>query len=97
MEERLLALRQDESVREYRLLFETLVAPVDEASEAILEGLFVNGLKLEIRAEVRVLQPSGLTQIMEIAQRIGEKIHILQAQVGPGPPVNPTTVPCSSP
>jgi len=86
MEERLLALRQDDSMREYCLLFETLAALVGEIPKAILEGLFVNGLNLEIKAKVRVLQPSGLMQIMETAHQIEDKIHILQAQVGPEPP-----------
>ena len=84
-------------MQEYCLLFETLVALVGKVSEAILEGLFVNRLKPEIKAEVRVLQPSSLTQIMETIQRIEDKIHILQAQVGPGPPGNPTTTPCFTP
>ncbi|KAL2518687.1 Mediator of RNA polymerase II transcription subunit 25 [Abeliophyllum distichum] len=60
LEERFLALRQEGSVREYRLLFETLTAPIEDVSDAMLEGHFINGLSPEVQAE----------QIMELAQRI---------------------------
>lgn len=64
LEERFLALRQEGTVKDYRLMFETLAVPVSEVSEAFLEGHFINGLKPEIRAEIRVLQPRGLDRIM---------------------------------
>ncbi|KAL2465357.1 Retrotrans gag domain-containing protein [Abeliophyllum distichum] len=41
--------------------------------EAILEENFTDGLIPEIRAEVRLMKPSGLGQIMEMAQRIEDK------------------------
>ena len=55
LEERFLALRQEGIVKEYRLLFETLGETVPDVPEAFLEGQFLNGLKPEIRAEIRVL------------------------------------------
>ena len=73
VEERLLALRQEGSVRDYRLMFEMLAAPVVDVPESILEGQFINGLKPEIRAELRVLRPRGLDRIMGLAQSIEEK------------------------
>lgn len=79
-EERFLALRQEGSVREYRQWFETLAAPLPEIPDGILEGHFINGLKAEVKAELRVIRPSGLEEIMEMAQRIDEKNGLGQGQ-----------------
>ncbi|XP_022878938.1 uncharacterized protein LOC111396702 [Olea europaea var. sylvestris] len=85
-EERFLALRQEGSVMNYRHSFETLATPICDVSEAILEGHFINELSPEIKAEVRMLQPKGLEQIMELAQRIEEKNKAPQAYAtGSGP------------
>ena len=54
-------------------MFETLVVPVSEVSKAFLEGHFINGLKPEIRVEIKVLQPRGLDRIMSMAQCIEDK------------------------
>lgn len=78
-EERFLALRQEGSVMANQNAFESLAAPIGDISEAILEGHFVNGLSPEIKAEVRMLQPKGLDQIMELAQKIEENNQALQA------------------
>lgn len=84
-EERFLALRQEGSVREYRQWFESLAAPLTEIPDGLLEGHFINGLKAEVKAELRVLRPNGLEEIMEMAQRIDEKNMVGQRQwVGPG-------------
>lgn len=68
--EKFLALRKVTIVREYRRQFEILALPLTKVSEQVLEGNFVNGMKPEIRAEVRLMQPIGLGWIMELAQRI---------------------------
>ncbi|XP_052192138.1 uncharacterized protein LOC127801242 [Diospyros lotus] len=78
LEERFLALRQEGSVKEYRLKFETMAAAVPDVPEAFLEGQFLNGLNPEIRAEIRVLQPRGLDRIMVVAQNIEDKNVALQ-------------------
>ena len=41
--------------------------------EEVLESTFVKGLKLDIQAEVRVLNLVGLGQIMEMTQLVEEK------------------------
>lgn len=82
-EERFLALRQEGSVREYRQWFESLAAPLMEIPDGLLEGHFVNGLKAEVKAELRVLRPSGLEEIMKMAQRIDEKIMGQRQWAGP--------------
>ncbi|KAL2542639.1 Transposon Tf2-1 polyprotein [Abeliophyllum distichum] len=46
---------------------------LDDMPEAILEGNFMNRLRPEIRAEVHLMKPKGLGQIMEMALRIKDK------------------------
>ena len=41
--------------------------------EQLLEGHFINGLKLEMRAEVRLMKPTGLGRVMEVAQRVEDR------------------------
>ena len=65
--EALLALRQEGSVRDYRRRFETMAAPLTGVSKEALEGRFVNGLRLDIQAELRMLQPIELGCMMTLA------------------------------
>ncbi|KAL2543175.1 Eukaryotic aspartyl protease family protein [Abeliophyllum distichum] len=52
----------------------------------MLEGNFVNGLKREIRAEVKLMRPVGLDQIMDVAQRVEDRNSMLNLpQRAPGP------------
>lgn len=46
----------------YRRKFEVSAAPLQNVPEEVLEGIFANGLKAEIRAELRLLKPEGLTE-----------------------------------
>ena len=48
-------------------------------SDEVLESTFVKGLKVEIRAEIRVLKPIGLGSIMEMTQRLEEKNQALKS------------------
>lgn len=57
VEDRSLVLWQEGSVMAYRLAFETLAASIGDISDAILEGHFINGLRPEITAKIRVMQP----------------------------------------
>ncbi|XP_062073590.1 uncharacterized protein LOC133777856 [Humulus lupulus] len=70
--EELLSVKQESTVRAYRLQWEALASRVVGVPEHVLEGSFIKGLKEEIRGPLHVLQPSGLAQIMETAQRIEE-------------------------
>lgn len=40
---------------------------------SILESIFINGLKEELRKEVRVMKSNGLKEIMGMAQLIEDK------------------------
>lgn len=66
--EKLLALRQVSSVRDYRRQFAALAAPLPPILEEVLECNFVNGLTPIIRAEVRMMKPHGLAHTMVLAQ-----------------------------
>ena len=45
--------------------------------DEVLESTFIKGLKPEIRAEVRVLKPVRLGQIMETTQLVEEKNWVI--------------------
>ena len=68
-----LSLRQEGLVRDYLHNFESLAAVVDEEPEHVQESTFINGLKPEIRAKVRMMKPKGLTKVMKLAQRVEER------------------------
>ena len=57
--ERFLALRQEGSVREFCQTFETTTSMLQGVAEA--EGVFINRLGPEIRAEVRLVMARKLT------------------------------------
>ena len=54
-------------------------APLRELPPSVLEAAFVNGLRSDIQAELRELDPSGLVGKMRAAQRIEEKQRTLEA------------------
>ena len=56
-----------------------LSAPLRELPPSVLEVAFVNGLRPDIQAELRQLDPSGLLGKMRVAQRIEEKQRTLEA------------------
>ena len=97
--ERLLALRQEGTVRDYRRDFEVLASQVTKLPDSVLEGCFVNGLKPEIRAEIRMMQPGTLGRIMDTAQRVEERNFSLRGWRGggPNPVARSTTLGSSSP
>lgn len=68
-------------VAEYRRKFEVSAASLQDIPEEVLEGIFANGLKAEIRAKLRLLKPVGLTEIMDTAQRIKEKNLLLRREM----------------
>lgn len=62
-----LSRRQSTAVREYRQGLETLASSLTEVSEEIMDCNFLNRPRPNIRAEVYLLRPLGLEQIMEVA------------------------------
>ncbi|KAF3626844.1 Ubiquitin carboxyl-terminal hydrolase 7 [Capsicum annuum] len=60
------------TVTAFREEFEKVSACMNEASDEMLSGAFLNGLKEEIRAEVMLLRAQTLREIMEMAQKVIE-------------------------
>ena len=71
--DQLFALHQSSYVRKFHRHFE-------EVADAVLESAFVNGLREDLRVELRLWSPMGLQQIMRIAQQIEDKNVAVQAQ-----------------
>lgn len=71
--EQWLATVQTTRVADYRRKFIETAAPLERISEEILMGQFLNGLKEDVKAEVRVLNPLSLEQAMELALRVEDK------------------------
>lgn len=65
--EQLLSLKQEGSIREYLQTFELLATALENALELILESIFINGLKVKILTEVRIVKPEGLKGVMKFA------------------------------
>ena len=80
--EQFLAIRQTGTVAEYRRDFEMLSAPLNGLSMEVMESTFVKGLKPEVKAKLRLMRPSGLGQIMELAQLIEDRNSILKEAGG---------------
>lgn len=83
--EQFLALRQEATVDEYRRQFELLAASLVDIPDPIQEENFINGLKSEIRADVRMAQPKGLGRIVDLAKRVEERNEMLCKPRGPHP------------
>ncbi|GJY21422.1 putative mitochondrial protein [Tanacetum coccineum] len=82
--EQFLAITQDGSAREYVALFEKLARQLVGVPETILEGTFIKGLKQDLRAAVRVLNPEGLSHAMKLAVSIEENQLFGSASQGGG-------------
>lgn len=75
--EQWLSTSQTTTVNEYRRQFIETAAPLEHLSENILLGQFINGLKEEIRAEVRLLNPVNVKQAMEMAIKVEERNRVV--------------------
>ncbi|GKE31922.1 ankyrin repeat-containing protein, partial [Tanacetum coccineum] len=68
--EQFLAITQEESARAYAALFEKLACQLVGIPESVMEATFIKGLKPVLRAPVRVMNPEGLNNAMELAVSI---------------------------
>lgn len=73
-----MALRQTGTVTEYREKFESMLAPLNEASNEMLMGVFRNGLKEEIRAELRIMKFGSLQELMDLAHNVEERNIVVE-------------------
>ncbi|GJV11494.1 hypothetical protein Tco_1353035 [Tanacetum coccineum] len=60
------------TARDYITMFEKMAAQLPRLQEEVLEGIFIKGLKQELRTAVRTQKPTGLSQAMELALIIDE-------------------------
>lgn len=72
--EQWLSTTQLTTVNEYRIKFIETAAPLERVFENLLMGHFINGLKKDIKAEVRLLNPLNLEQAMDLAVRSKKNI-----------------------
>ncbi|KAL5578650.1 hypothetical protein UlMin_011092 [Ulmus minor] len=84
LHEQWLALTQDHSMRDYRRKFIELSAPLENITNELALGNFINGLKPEIRVEIRIMEPSNLGRAMDLAQKIEEKLLVTKAHKSEG-------------
>ncbi|KAI0523023.1 hypothetical protein KFK09_005413 [Dendrobium nobile] len=68
--EKFFALMHDGSLADYRERFEHLANRVEGFSETALEENFMKGLKLKIRAAMKVMRPRDLGEAMELTQLV---------------------------
>ena len=72
----------NKAVAKFRHEFELLPAPLDHSvSPKIMESTFVNGLKEEIRAKLRLWDVLSLDKITGLAQKIEKKNNPLKKQL----------------
>lgn len=76
LQEQWLAHRQGGTVSDYRLKFIELLAPLDNVSEELSLGQFLNGLREDIKAEVRLLCPLTVDHAMELAHMVEDKMRV---------------------
>lgn len=75
--------KQERIVLEYVEEFERLSAPLREASEEYLIGAFRNGLRAEVKVELRLTNALSLREVIESALCVEERNRILEEDKGP--------------
>ncbi|XP_019459980.1 PREDICTED: uncharacterized protein LOC109359744 [Lupinus angustifolius] len=76
--EQLLALRQTGTMEEYVEEFEKYVGALREIDPEFVKGIFLNGLKEEVKAEVKLYEHPNLTEVIHKALMVEEKNIIMQ-------------------
>ncbi|RDY09321.1 hypothetical protein CR513_06310, partial [Mucuna pruriens] len=62
-----MGLRQTHYVEEYTEMFELISTPLRHVEEEMLKGAFMNGLKEEVRVEIRLHSTGDLGMMMKLA------------------------------
>lgn len=89
--EQWLAVKQTGTVAEFRQKFIEMASPIEHIPESMLMAHFVNGLKDEIRVEVRMLGLYTLEQAMDLALKVEEKNRIKAGKSGEGKVLSDTS------
>nr|GEW78350.1 ankyrin repeat-containing protein [Tanacetum cinerariifolium] len=72
LHEQFFSISQQGTARDYVTLFERMAAQLPGLSEEVLGGVFINGLKPELRTLVRTHQPANLSRAMDLTLIIDE-------------------------
>ncbi|GKE04685.1 ankyrin repeat-containing protein [Tanacetum coccineum] len=72
LHEQFFAISQSGTARDYITMFEKMATQLPRLQEEVLEGIFIKGLKQELRTAVRTQKPTVLSQAMELALTIDE-------------------------
>ena len=72
------------AVKEYRNLFDKLVAPLSDLPEKVVEETSMSGLKPWIQAEIDLCESKGLSQMMRIAHKVENREGIRREANLPG-------------
>lgn len=72
-------MKQEGLVAEFRRAFEVLATPLKDLPDEVPESTFMNGLLPKIWAEICLLGPIGLGQIMEVAQKVEDRNLVLKS------------------
>ena len=72
-----MGINQEGSVREFRELFEMYSRPLKIFERSYLLGLFLNGLKDEVRAELKLHSFHTLDQLMNLAEMVESRNSML--------------------
>lgn len=70
---RLMIIKQEDTYEEYRKKIEKYAAPIPQTAEDVLREAFMNGLTLEIKAEVKGRHPVGFEDCMRKAQAVNDR------------------------
>lgn len=85
-------VKQIGTVEEFRQQFIEKAAPLENIPETILMAHFVNGLREDIRVEVRMMGIYTLEQAMDLALRIEEKNRVRNTKPSSYTTQRPTTM-----
>nr|GEW10654.1 hypothetical protein [Tanacetum cinerariifolium] len=72
LHEQFFSISQQGTTRDYVTLFERMAAQLPDLSEEVLGGVFIKGLKPELRTSVRTHQPANLSHAMDLTLLIDE-------------------------
>lgn len=74
----LLSIKQTGSVMDYREQFEMLITSLKKAKCVMLDSIFLNGLKDEIQAKLKLYEAWSLSELMDKALLLEKKNLALQ-------------------
>nr|GFD52915.1 ankyrin repeat-containing protein [Tanacetum cinerariifolium] len=72
LHEQFFSISQNGTAQDYDTVFEKMAAQLPGLHEEVQEGIFIKGLKPDLRVAVRTQKPAGVRKAMELALLIDE-------------------------